>query len=136
MSAEAESAGPLLRDFASWAGSLRDFESWLGDSGLMGMDVDFMCERNGSFLILEGKPYFKGCRVSWGQHKALKALAAIPQFTVYLVGEKDEKFHVMPYSDARPDYHRPNAVWAAKYFLPTNKDGLRTLVQEWWDDNG
>jgi len=134
MSAEAKTTGPLMRNLESWAGSLRDFESWVGDSVPGGMDVDFLCERNGKFIILEGKPWYKGVNISWGQHKAMKSLAAIDQFSVYLVGEKDGRFYLMPYSDARPVYHRPSAYWEAKHFIPTDVAGLQTLLSTWWEN--
>lgn len=53
------------------------------------MDIDFLVERNGRFLVFETKA--PGVPIETGQRRALEALSRIPQFTVAaLWGEPDE----------------------------------------------
>lgn len=57
------------------------------------MDIDFLVERNGKFLVLEAKG--PNVEIGKGQRRALEALARIPQFTVATVwGEPDEPTHL------------------------------------------
>lgn len=123
-----------LRSHAAWARSMRNFE-WLLDSVSGAMDVDCMIERNGHFLIIEGKPWSGGVRMPYGQHKALYALSKQPNTRVYLVGEDGEDIHVALYNEApKPVYIRTGSVafWPPERFVPTTKEGLSKMVQAWW----
>lgn len=54
------------------------------------MDIDFLVERNGNFLVFETKPP-GGAEINSGQRRALEQLSRIPKFTVAtLYGEPDE----------------------------------------------
>ncbi|MBZ5782267.1 hypothetical protein, partial [Klebsiella aerogenes] len=79
---------------------------WLADSVPGATDLDVFIERRGQFLVLETKAYSvgSGVRVPFGQYLALKALSALPEFTVLLVGETDDedKFYVLNMEEREP----------------------------------
>jgi len=79
-----------LRTFEDFQRSLRCFD-WMHDLGFQGSDVDQLIERHGRFLLLEAKRR-EGPQVyiALGQYIALRALAALPQFTVLLIAEDDK----------------------------------------------
>lgn len=127
-----------LRSFDAWKTSLRNFD-WLHDSISGGMDVDLLVERNGHFLVVEGKPYDNGVRIPYGQHRALYRLSRQPKTRVYLVGEgKGDQLHVINYNDQSkaPVFVRTGAVswWEPERFIPTTKEQFTLLVKAWWDD--
>ncbi len=127
-----------LNSYKAWQESLRNFE-WLNEVVPGAMDVDVMVERHGKFLVLEGKRWASGVDVPYGQHRALLALSKVPQFRVYLVGEGEERLHLLDYRRAfagRPrKVGRILKVWLPPdLFIPSNPDGLRALVKGWWDD--
>jgi hypothetical protein len=129
-----------VRNFSEWKRSLRNFSSWLGDAVPGATDLDFICERNGRFLVLEAKDYHHGVQMPYGQHKALYRLSQQPNTRLYLVGEaKDDVVHLVNYNEARPPMVRRRkgtsmAIWEPDRFIPTTKDGVRLLVQSWWED--
>lgn len=130
---------PVIRNEQAFADSLRNFASWLGDVVPGASDIDFMCERNGFVLVLEGKPWTNGVNVPYGQHKALKALSEKPGFTLYLVGESgSDRVYVMRYNASnkplvtRQD-GKPYAWHPADRFIPSTKDGVKDLVGAWWE---
>ena len=86
-----------LRSYDQWQASIRNFE-WLGDVASGAMDVDVLIERKGNFLVIEGKPWVKGVKMPYGQHKALYALSQQPKTRVYLVGESKNHLHVACYN--------------------------------------
>ena len=128
-----------LRSYDTWADSMRNF-SWLLDSVSGAMDVDCLIERKGNFLIIEAKPWSKGVRLPYGQHRALYQLSLQPNTRVYIVGEdKDETIHVASYNNAtKPIYVRKSNMifWPPDRFVPTSKDGLSKMVKAWWRDAG
>lgn len=128
-----------LRNYDTWAGSMRNFQ-WLLDSVSGAMDIDCLIERKGNFLVVEAKPWTKGVRMSYGQHRALYQLSLQPNTRVYLVGEdRDETIHVTCYNNSpRPIYIRKSnsVLWPPERFVPTTKDGLSKIVKAWWKDCG
>jgi len=140
-SAEAGVTNNQLRNFDEWERSLRNFD-WLGDAVPGGMDLDFMVERKGNFLVIEGKPWWSGSggvSVPYGQHLALYRLSRQENFRVYLVGEEGDLLHLLHYNDApKPQVRRragkPEAWWPPERFIPTNRDGLRRILRGWWRD--
>lgn len=132
-------AADPLRNFEAFTKSLRNFQSWLGNTVPGAMDVDFMVERKGEFLVLEAKPWTEGVTLPYGQHLALLALSKLAPFQVYLVGEADKRLYLMPYNtDIEPVTHRKNGkfmVWfPPNRFLPMTAAGLRDLVGGWWEE--
>lgn len=126
-----------LTNYETFAKSVRDFQ-WLNGVVPGAMDVDVLIERNGKFLVIEGKPWRDGVVLPYGQHKALFALSKLDMFSVYLVGEaKDETVYITPYTGKAPVYlrQRSASLWTADRFVPTTKDGLAKLAKEWWDGN-
>jgi hypothetical protein len=72
---------------------LRDYR-WLGDSlpgRVAPMDVDFMLERNGQFLVIENKP--GGAPIPMGQRITLKALVR-QGMDVWVAWEQEDGKHV------------------------------------------
>jgi hypothetical protein len=128
-----------MRSFDNWQESMRNF-SWLLESVSGAMDVDCLIERKGNFLIVEGKPWSRGVRMPYGQHRALYQLSLQPNTRVYLVGEdKDDTIHVACYNNSpKPVYVKGKNLifWPPDRFVPTTKDGLATIVQAWWKDAG
>lgn len=125
-----------LRDFDKWSQSLRNYE-WLGTVVPGAMDVDVLIERRGHFLVLEAKPWTRGVNVGFGQHLALKALAALDEFDVYLVGEVEGKdtLYVVRYDDRDPVMNQTRPVWfPPRRFMRTDKEGLRGIVQGWYKE--
>jgi hypothetical protein len=88
------------------------------------MDIDFLVERNGQFLVFETKPpngdiYDRRFK---GQRRALEALARIPQFTVAaLYGEPDEPAFIQ---------RCVSGAWRAKYELSNLE--LWNFCADWW----
>lgn len=131
-----------LDNFAAFRESLRNFSGWVGDVVPGAMDIDFLCERNGNFLIIEAKPWRRGIVMSYGQHKALYALSQVPNFRVYLAGEDvdgDEPVVHLARVDLspKPMYLRKSGqvVWQPDVFIPTSKAQLQSLVSAWWKDS-
>lgn len=125
-----------LRNYDNWQESVRNFQ-WLHESVSGAMDVDFMVERNGLFLVIEAKPWTNGVKVPWGQHKALYRLSQVPGFRVYLVGEGNGKVHVANVATSpKPKYLRTErmAFWPPDRFIPSTKEALADMVRAWWDD--
>ncbi|MFA5937379.1 MAG: hypothetical protein WC822_05915 [Candidatus Paceibacterota bacterium] len=118
---------------------LKNFHSWLGDVVPGACDVDFICERKHRFLVIELKDWFHGIHVPYGQHLLLYRLSKQPNTRVYLAGEAGETIHMAQYNDApAPKFVKRNgrtfAYWEPARFLPLSKDGVRSVVQAWWED--
>lgn len=131
-----------IRNFDAFAESIRNFAGWLGTAVPGGMDVDFLCERNGKFLVIEAKPWRSGVVMSYGQHKALYALSLEENFRVYLAGEdltgKTPVVHLARVDlSPKPQYLRKSreVFWTPDVFIPSTKDQLQSLVSAWWRDN-
>ena len=128
-----------MRSFEDWSKSLRNFE-WLADSVPGATDLDVFIERRGSFLVIETKNYSvgSGVRVPFGQYLALKALAALPQFTVYLVGALEgnpERLYMLNLADREPTKVRTGPVWfKVRQFQATTKAGLAETCKAWWEE--
>lgn len=129
-----------IRNFEEWSKSLRNFADWLGSAAPGAMDVDFLCERNGQFLVIESKAWQKGLAVPYGQHKALYALSKEPNFRVYLAGEDgDDVIHLARYDTSpKPTFMRQRKAmwWSPEVFIPSTKEQLASLVKAWWNDAG
>ena len=104
----------VMRDFNAWERSLKNFD-WLKDSVPGATDLDVFIERRGHFLVMETKAYIPGVgvKVPFGQYLALKALAALDQFDVWLVGETDDpdKLYILNMADKEPTMIRTSPVW-------------------------
>lgn len=127
-----------LRDFEKWSQSLRNYE-WLGTTLPGAMDVDLLIERRGRFFVIEGKPWQRGISVGFGQHLALQALANLDEFDVYLVGEVagKETLYVARYDDRAPVMNRTRPVWfPERRFMRMTKDSFRTLIEQWYQEQG
>ena len=127
-----------MRDFDAWKASLKNFE-WLANAVPGATDLDVFIERRGQFFVLETKAYSigSGVRVPFGQYLALKALCALPEFTVYLVGETDDpdKFYVLNMADREPTKIRTQPVWyKTRQFERTTKEGLAIKATEWYKE--
>lgn len=127
-----------LRNYETWRQSIRNFE-WLQDAAPGAMDVDFLLERGGQFLIVEAKPWMKGVSVPYGQHKALLALSRLPKARVYLAGEDGERLHLACYNTSpapiiRKVGRKCDAWWPPDRFIPSDQGGLRVIVRAWWED--
>lgn len=127
-----------LRDVAGLERSIRNFENWIGDAVSGGMDIDFCVERNRNFLFIEGKPWQRGVVLGFGQHLTLDRLSAQPSTTVLLVGEGRDALYLHEMGDSTPIVSkktgRLTAFYWPKMFTHTDVDGLRTYVQEWWEN--
>lgn len=138
MSAEPSTITPL-DNFEAFSESIRNFAGWLGDAAPGGMDVDFLCERNGKFLVIEAKPWRTGVVMLYGQHKALYALSKLENFRVYLAGEDGDVVHLARVDlSPKPRYLRASGqvLWAPDVFIPSTKEQLSSLVSAWWKDAG
>ena len=118
---------------------MKSFESWLGDVVPGACDIDFVCERGHNFLFIELKDYYHGIHVPYGQHLLLFRLSKQPNTRVYLAGEDGDTIHMASYNDApKPDFVKKNgkvmAYWPPARFLPLTKDGVRSVVESWWQD--
>lgn len=136
----AEANDPLL-NFEAFSESIRNFAGWLGDAVPGAMDVDFLCERNGKFLVIEAKPWRSGIVMPYGQHKALYALSKQEGFRVYLAGEDVEAgesvVHLARVDLApKPRFLRQSreVLWLPEVFIPSTKTQLQSLVSAWWRD--
>jgi hypothetical protein len=128
-----------LTSFEAFSESIRNFAGWLGEAAPGGMDVDFLCERNSHFLVIEAKPWRSGVVMSYGQHKALYALSKVDKFRVYLAGEDGDVVHLARVDLApKPQYLRKSreVLWLPEVFIPTSKEQLASLVSAWWRDAG
>lgn len=128
-----------LRDVAQLERSIRNFDSWLGGVVSGGCDVDFLCERRGNFLFVEGKPWQSGVVLGFGQHKTLLGLSLQPHTTVLLVGEGSRgDFYLFEYGTRMPDVRRRRGKLTAylwpKLFTKTDLAGLRAYVADWWSN--
>jgi hypothetical protein len=123
-----------MRSYEEFASSLRNFDSWVGDAVPGGSDLDFICERRGHFLVLEGKPMEgSGVNVPFGQYLMLDALAASERFVVYLIGEEGDTLWRLRVGDTAPVRKRTAPVWYPRdRFERTDKDGLRSMLRAWW----
>jgi hypothetical protein len=89
------------------------------------MDVDFLVERNGQFLVLETKA--PRVEIGIGQRRALEAMARLPQFTVAAVwGEPDDAEAIDEcrsgtWTGARPINNAGLWAWAADWWLSVNR---------------
>jgi hypothetical protein len=124
-----------LRNRDQFVKSLRSFQ-WLGETGSGATDLDFLMERRGQFLVLEGKHWDDGhgLYIPFGQHIALKQLALIPAFTLYLVGDGmgEDKFYVMRFGKAAPlGLIGTRCFYPKGLFDEVTADGLRTIVRDW-----
>lgn len=128
-----------LRDYAGFQKSLRDFHSWLGPVVSGACDIDFCCERKGSFLFIEAKPYYKGIQFGYGQHLLLYRLAQQPNTTVWLVGEADDKLYLVDYSTPIPPKFfrvkgKATIKWEPHACEETSKEGLQAEASRWWQE--
>ena len=63
-----------LRNFDEFQDSLKDF-SWLEDSGISGTDIDWIREKKGKIVILEGKRIQdKVIKVKYAQYQMMKVV--------------------------------------------------------------
>jgi len=126
-----------LRNYNNWRKSIRNFE-WLQETVSGAMDIDMLVERNGHFLIVEGKPWHfdGGVVVPWGQHRALMQLSMQPNTVVFLVGEAEDEVYILNYAEAgKPRYWRgsSSAYWPEERFDRTTKGAIRKMIQDWWE---
>lgn len=126
-----------MRDFDAWNASIRNFE-WMGGELPGAMDVDMLIERRGRFLVLEGKPWqgTAGVSVPFGQYLALEALANIPQFDVYIIGEAPQSasFYRCRVGERKPMMNRTGPVrFPPRRFERTSREGLALFVKDWWE---
>lgn len=134
---DAETLVSPLRNFDAWEKSLKNFAGWLGRAAPGAMDVDFLCEKGGQFLVIEAKPWQRGVSVPYGQHKALYALSLLREFRVYLAGEDDDVIHLARVDlSPKPSYDRRTKTcwWSPEVFIPSTKEQLASLVESWWKD--
>ena len=69
--------------------SLKNFE-WLNEVGLKGTDFDYVYEKNGRYLILEGKFIHDGIfYINFGQHTAIKRVTEKNGYAFYVGINKD-----------------------------------------------
>ncbi len=127
-----------MRDFGAWQQSLRNFE-WLSTAVPGATDLDVFIERRGHFLVLETKHYSvgSGVRVPFGQYLALKALAALDEFDVWLVGETDDPdvLYWLDLGSREPIKIRTAPVWfKCRQFQRTSKEGLGIMAKEWFKE--
>lgn len=127
-----------MRDFDAWQKSLKDF-SWLKDHVPGATDLDVFIERRGKFLVIETKAYSpgSGVRVPFGQYLALKALADLPQFDVWLVGETDDedRMYWLDLGAREPTRVRTAPVWfKSRQFVRVDKSVLAEMCKEWFQD--
>lgn len=123
-----------MRSWQEFERSMRNY-SWLEGAVPGAMDVDFLIERKGKFLVMEFKPWTNGVNVGFGQHLALRALAEQENFDVFLVGEneKTEALYVVRYDDREPVKKQTRPVWfPPRRFLRFNKESIRIMVAEWY----
>lgn len=123
-----------LRSYEEWQASVRNFHDWLGKAVPGATDLDFFCERNGLFLLLEAKPWTGGVTLPYGQHLAFSRLSATEGFTIYLIGEAPDAAYIMPYlAEHKPIYTKAKQAWfPPKCFIRTSRSGIREIVEEWW----
>lgn len=107
-----------------------------------------MCERRGNFLILEGKPLIDGQVIlPLGQYIALRALAAVPNFTVYIVGEGAQvsrarrgAFAIASVRDLPRNLVQRrwsgvrSVVIPSSLLEPVSVTGLRNTLKRWWEE--
>lgn len=128
-----------LRNYDSFKNSLRDFHSWLGPVVSGACDIDFICERNFQFLVVEVKPYFHGIELGYGQHLLLYRFAQQPNTTLFLVGEDKKAVHVVDYATPIPPKvvrkkGKPVAVWEPNRCEKMTKEKFQARVEAWWED--
>lgn len=127
-----------MRDYAAWQQSLKNFE-WLTGAVPGASDLDLICERRGHFLVIETKNYSvgSGIRVPFGQYLMLDALAKLPQFDVWLVGETDDPdtLYWLDLASSVPVRIRTSPVWF-KYraFRRLSKTGLADMAHGWFKE--
>lgn len=125
-----------MRDFDRWQDSLRDF-TWLDSHGLYGTDIDWVKERNGKFLILEGKTWRpEGVKVPLGQHITFAAFARMRPVTLFLLGLTHvvgDEYRVVNYEQHRPERFGASVHFAPQAFEPASKEDMRALVRSWMD---
>ena len=69
--------------------SLKNFD-WLNEVGLKGTDFDYVYEKNGRYLILEGKFIYEGIFwINFGQHTAIKRMTEKNGYAFYVGINKD-----------------------------------------------
>ena len=138
-----EYAQDAVRNPASVLQGIRNFHSWVGNAVPGAQDIDFCVERHGNFFVAEGKPRMgEKIELPMGQHITLRAMAALPAFTVYLIGEpsgRTKKFAVADVSDlARGDYKNGNKLgWYVDRhpFRLMDVSELQQLLRAWWDEH-
>lgn len=127
----------LMRDYEAWKSSLRNF-AWLANVVPGATDIDVFIERRGSFLVIETKPWLDktGVRLPFGQYLALTALAALPQFTVLLVGETDtDRLYVLNIEDKAGVKNSTRPVWyKSSDFTRMTQAGLAEMVAGWYEE--
>jgi hypothetical protein len=84
------------------------------------MDVDFLVERNGQFLVLETKA--PNVAIGIGQKRALEAMARLPQFTVAAIWGKPDEAEAL--QECR------NGTWMRA--TPIDNAGLWAWASDWW----
>ena len=86
------------------------------------MDIDFLVERNGKFLLFETKA--PGVPIEAGQRRALEAISRIPQFTVAAIwGEPDEAAAIS---------HLSRGQWSPQESV--NNSALWDFCARWWTE--
>lgn len=131
-----------LRDYDKWSRGLRNY-AFLG-AGSGASDLDFIRERQGRFLVLEGKTWSNGVRLPIGQQILLTRFVQLNRitdavtFTVYLVGEElhenedEDVFHVMRFGKPAPASTAPTgAYYPPGLFAPHTRESLSELVRRW-----
>lgn len=102
------------------------FNDCFGDSGIRISDIDGMVERNGLFLMLDGKR--EGTMLKTGQLRLYKQFAATKAGTA-----------IVFYGDptARPQEVTRARIWrpgdqAVELIDPCDLDGLKQIVADWY----
>lgn len=125
-----------MRSWEEFERSMRNY-TWLGDAVPGAMDVDFLIERRGQFLVLEFKPWANGVSMGFGQNLALERLALLDVFEVYLVGESErtDALYMCRFGERSPVKKGTGPVWyPPRRFTRMSKAKMRTFVKTWWRD--
>lgn len=127
-----------VRSWDRLASSIRDFHSWMEENGAPGgMDIDFICERRGKFLVIEAKPWVNGVTMRKGQHLALVSLSKLEQMEVWLVAEPrdNSSLYIHRYSPTtKPPLtaDRRQFFYPASMFAASSREQLSADVNKWW----
>lgn len=136
-----DKGSPQLRNRDEFDRSVHSFD-WIQDAAPGATDLDCVIEKNGHFLVLEGKTWRDGVTVPLGQHIALKALARPKSFTVILVGEHHDvedggqRFSTVVHGVYEPYNKGAHRHFPPGIFAPADEDDMRQLVRRWITEAG